>query len=172
METMAVKSRRRRIVVFVCLALATVVLAGIAIDQALGHNAATCQGLNCPSGGGASGGGSTGSGNNTLLYISAVAACLGALATVLQALAAFRKNPLVQLVPAVAAGPAGAPSPAVQAVQAQPVAHAQPVAQAEPWFKAQPTTQAQPGPQAQPGAASNAPKGEIPWWQHPGPNSS
>ncbi len=48
---MAVSSRRRRFVVFICLALATVVLAAIAIDQAL-HATAACTELTCTPGAG------------------------------------------------------------------------------------------------------------------------
>ena len=130
---MAVSSRRRRFVVFICLALATVVLAAIAIDQAL-HATAACTELTCTpgagSGGGGGGGGGTGpnSGSNTLLYITAVTACVGAAGTALQGVAAFRKNPAVQVLPVVQAldgGPALAAGPAV-AGPAQPEVRTQP----------------------------------------------
>lgn len=155
---MATSGRRRRVIVFIILAMATVALAAIAIDQALVHTTAavTCTGLNCASGGGSGGGGGTApsSGSNMLLYVTAVTACVGAAGTAMQGIAAFRKSPAVQVLPVVQApggGAALAPGPAVSG-PAQP--------------------QVQPQPEVRPRPAGDAPKNEIPWWDHPGPQSS
>jgi hypothetical protein len=175
---MATSSRRRRVIVFLILATATVALAAIAIDQALVHTTAavTCTGLNCASGGG--GGTAPSSGSNMLLYVTAVTACVAAAGTAMQGIAAFRKSPAIQVLPVVQApggGAALAPSPAVSdpaqsEVQPQPWFHTQPAAQAQPKVPAQPEVPAQS--EVRPRPAGDAPKNETPWWEHPGPLSS
>jgi len=96
MYAMAGPNRRRRVVVFVCLGLATVVLAVTAISLALGTSAVPCHGLSCPSGGGAA----SSSGSSAWPAITGVAAIIGAVGTLLQGIAAFRKAPAVQVQPA------------------------------------------------------------------------
>jgi hypothetical protein len=89
---MAVRSRRRRIIVFACLGIATVVL--VVITLSLAHGAsAPCHGLDCPSGGGSS---ASSSGTDAWLPITAVASIIAALGTLLQGVAAFRKAPADQ----------------------------------------------------------------------------
>jgi hypothetical protein len=91
MSGMASGSRGRRRAVFVCLSIATVVLVAVTIALATA-SPAHCSGLSCPSGGGA---GTGGGGSSVWPAVTGACAVIGAIGTLLQGIAAFRKAPAV-----------------------------------------------------------------------------
>ncbi len=78
---------KRRVIVFISLGVATVILAAVTASLALRASAAPCHGLNCPSGGGSG----SSSGSSLWPAITGTAAIIAAIGTLLQGVAAFRK---------------------------------------------------------------------------------
>jgi hypothetical protein len=90
---MARRNRGRRVGVFICLGLATIVLAAVSIALAT-HGSTPCSGLSCPSGGGSAT--APAGGSSAWPTITGVAAVVAAVGTLLQGVAAFRKAPAAQ----------------------------------------------------------------------------